>query len=300
MRNLSTTFAAALIAGGTALAMSLPHAAAAASQSAKPTSAAASGGSAKVLRVCADPDYMPFSNRAGQGFENKIAELVAHAMHRKLEYHWASERGHGGFSNFLALNLDAHKCDVVMELPYGDPNEDYTDSYYRSSYVFVTKKSNHYDITSMHSARLRMVKIGFEEGTAVETALKILGLTQNGVPFHVADNPDTSPDVMLKAVKDGKVGVMVTWEPAIGYYLKDYPGLTVTRVPSESEGPGLPKMPFSFSMAMAVRQGDTGLKTALNKVIKSHQAQIHQILAKYDVRLYPDESGNGLAAGSND
>src|SRR5580692_5222052 len=72
---------------------------------------------AKVLRVCADPDYLPYSNRAGEGFENKVAAVLAQTMGRTLEYHWASYRGAGGFSNFLADNLDAGKCDVVMNLP---------------------------------------------------------------------------------------------------------------------------------------------------------------------------------------
>ena len=298
MSKLSASLAAALVFGGAACAMILSGGAAAASGA----NGEATGGqaSAKALKVCADPNYMPFSDRAGQGFENKIAALIARAMHRKLEYRWASERGHGGFLNFLALNLDKHKCDVVMEMPYGDPNEGYTNSYYRSSYVFVSKKSKHYHIDSMHSPILRNLRIGFESGTGVETALKITGLTRNGVAFHVASNPHISPKRMLEAVDDGKVGVMITWEPAVGYYLKSYPNLEVTRVPSEAEAPGLPKMPMSFSMAMAVRPHDTSLIKALNKVIKSDQAQIHQILAKYDVRLYPDESGNGLAAGSND
>lgn len=292
MANLSVSLAVALVAGGAACAMTLAGTAAAASGA---NSGATSGqASPKALRVCADPNYMPFSDRAGQGFENKIAALVAHAMHRKLKYRWASERGHGGFLNFLALNLDKHKCDVVMEMPYGDPNEGYTNSYYRSSYVFVSKKGNDYHIGSMHSPILHTLRIGFEAGTGVETALKIMGLTQNGVPFHVASNPDVSPQTMLKAVQDGKVGVMITWEPAIGLYLKHYPDLRVTRVPSESEAPGLPKLPMSFSIAMAVRPHDTSLIKALNRVIENHKSQIHKILASYDVRLYPAANDGGV------
>src|SRR5579862_3764856 len=85
---------------------------------------------AEVLRVCADPDYLPYSNRAGQGFENKAATVVANALHATLAYTWASYRGHGGFPQFLSSTLDANRCDVVMSLPYGSREELTTRPYY--------------------------------------------------------------------------------------------------------------------------------------------------------------------------
>src|SRR5438034_1663377 len=94
---------------------------------------------AAALRICADPDYLPYSNRAGQGFENKIAEAVAKALGKRLEYNWASYRGHGGFEEFLARTLDSGKCDTVMDIPYGSRAERTTAPYYVSSYVFVFK-----------------------------------------------------------------------------------------------------------------------------------------------------------------
>ncbi|SIR35175.1 MULTISPECIES: transporter substrate-binding domain-containing protein [Acidiphilium] len=275
MKN--SAFRWALLAG-MAGAMSLaPHVAAAAN--AEPAA------SSHVLRVCADPDYLPYSNRAGQGFENKVAELVAKAMGRKLEYTWASYRGHGGYSNFLAENLDARKCDVVMNLPYGDHEDGYTKPYYRSSYVFITRKDKHLHIRSMNSVSLKMVKIGFEEDTTPETAIKLLDLIGNAVPFHIASNPTASPKELLQAVQDGKVGVMITWEPAIGDFLKDYPDLQVARVPSEEYGPGLPTVNYTYGMSMGVRKHDTALKDALDKVIAAHKTEITATLAKFDVKL---------------
>ena len=245
------------------------------------------GGGAKPLRVCADGDYMPYSNRAGQGFENKVAAFVAQALRRRLDYHWASYRGPGGFSNFLAENLDVGKCDMVMNLPYGDPEEDYTQPYYVSSYVFVTKKSAPYDITSLTSPALRNLKIGIETGTPPETALKILGLTGNAVPFDIAGNPSASPKSLLQAVQDGRVGVLITWQPAIGYFLRDYPDLKTTPLHSEQFVPGIPAERFSFAMAMGVRPHDDALKQALDKVIAANKAQIADILAAYDVSVRP-------------
>jgi mxaJ protein len=239
-----------------------------------------------VLRVCADPDYLPFSNRAGDGFENKVAEVLAKTMGRQLEYHWASYRGQGGFSNFLADTLDAGKCDVVMDLPYGDGEEGYTNPYYTSSYVFITKTSNNYDITSMTSLTHQPMKIGFEEETTPETALQMLDLTQEAVPFHIADDPNASPEQFLQAVENNRVGVMITWEPAIGAFLKNYPGLTVTPVPTEEYQPGLPQVSYTYPMSLGVRSKDTALKAALNKALTDSQPQIAAILADYDVRLY--------------
>src|SRR3984957_18333022 len=116
---------------------------------------------AHALGVCADPDYLPYSNRAGAGFENKIADAVAKALGETVEYTYASHRGHGGFPQFLASTLDAKKGDVVMSLPYASREELTTRPYYISSYVFVFDKSKKFDITSMDSPVLKRVKVGF-------------------------------------------------------------------------------------------------------------------------------------------
>ncbi len=244
----------------------------------------------KPLRVCADPDYMPYSDQAGQGYENKIAELMAKAMGRKLEYHWASQRQEGGFGNFLALNLDKGLCDVVMDIPYGDPEELYTNSYYSSSYVFIYKKSKHYDITSMDSPQLKHVKVGYELDTPPQTGLKLRGLLNTAVQFHIAEKPHVSPKTMLEAVERGKVDVMITWEPAVGYYMHEFPGLKMVRVPN-TRSTGSPEE-YLFTMAMAVRKGDHSLKDELDKAIASHKAQIQQILENYNVKLLPSANGS--------
>src|SRR5204863_6951471 len=138
-----------------------------------------------ALRVCADPDYLPFSNQAGEGFENKIAESVAKALGQRLEYTWANTRSRGGFTEFLARNLDAKKCDAVMGIPSGNREELTTRPYYISSYVFVFKKSKNYDIKSMDSPVLRQLKIGLEGDTPVEDGAKIRGMLTRATVFDV-------------------------------------------------------------------------------------------------------------------
>lgn len=249
----------------------------------------ATAAQSKPLRVCADPAYMPYSNKAKQGFENKIAELVAHTLHRKLEYTWANERMHGGFEQFLSSTLDAHKCDVVIGMPYGNIEELTTKPYYESAYVFVYRKNGKYAPKTMDSSDLKHAKVGFVAGTPPETGLKLRGLLKGATPFDILDHKGGSPKTLLDAVKNHKVDIMMTWEPAIGYYMHEYPGLTMARIPNE-RATGSPEK-YSFSIAMAVRQHDKKLANTLNKVIKEKKSQIHAILSKYNVKM-PQANGD--------
>lgn len=234
------------------------------------------------LRVCADPDYMPFSTKTGAGFENQVAAYVAKAMGAKLIYRFATTRGPGGFDQFVHEQLNAHKCDVVMDVPYASDNVLTTHSYYVSSYVFVYPKAKHYDITSMDSPVLKDLKIGFEADTPAENGLKLRTLILHSVPFDSADSPSGSPTEMLDAV-GSKVNVGVTWEPAVGYFLKSRPNLAVVAVPN-SRSQGSPEQ-YAFPMAMGVRAGDTALQSRLSAVIDAHKAEIAAILARNGVRL---------------
>jgi mxaJ protein len=241
---------------------------------------------ANALNVCADPDYLPYSNRAGEGFENKVAETVAKALGEPLNYTWASYRGHGGFPQFLSSTLDAKKCDVVMSIPYGSREELTTRPYYISSYVFVFLKSRKYDITSMDSPVLKRLKVGFERETPAEDALKMRGLITGTPPggvvgFDVSDEGGGSPEVMLTALKNGQIDVLITWQPAISSFLKAYPDFEVVTVPN-TRALGAPEQ-YSFPMSMAVREGNDALKKRLDEVIEQHQAELTSILTESGV-----------------
>jgi mxaJ protein len=237
---------------------------------------------AMALTVCADPDYLPYSNRSGEGFENKIAMAVGAALGETVQYTWASHRGHGGFTQFLSSTLDAQKCDVVMSIPYGSREELTTRPYYISSYVFVFPKSKKYDITSMDSPVLKRLKVGFERETPAEDALKMRGLIPGiAVPFDVSDEGTESPAIMLTALKDGKIDVLITWQPAIGSFLKAYPNLEVAVV-SNTRALGAPEQ-YSFPMSMGVREGNDALKKRLDDVIEKHQAELTSILRESGV-----------------
>lgn len=247
--------------------------------------------SAQALRVCADPDYLPFSNRDGEGFENRIATAVAKALGQEVQYTWASYRGHGGFSEFLSRTLDAGKCDVVMDIPSGSREELTTRPYYTSSYVFVFKKTSRYDLTTMDSPILRQIKIGFEQDTPPENSLKLRGLIHGAIPFDVAGQPGQSPAITLDAVEKGQVDVMITWEPTIGAFLKDYPDLETALVPN-GRTPGSYEL-FTFPMSMGVRQGDVALKKRLDAVIAQDLQKLQSILREEGIKLETPESDAG-------
>jgi mxaJ protein len=238
---------------------------------------------ARALDVCADPDYLPYSNRAGEGFENKIAAAVAKALGEKVEYTWASSRGHGGFPQFLSETLDAKKCSVIMNIPYGSREELTTRPYYISSYVFVYSK-NKFRIDSMDSPALKGVKVGFERDTPAEQAVKLRGLLPRSVAFDVGEEDGKSPATMLDALKKGDIDVLITWQPAIGAFLRAYPNFEVVVVPNE-RALGPPEQ-FSFPMSMGVRVNDEAMKKRLDDVIEKHQAELTSILTGSGVKLF--------------
>src|SRR5580658_4624632 len=239
---------------------------------------------ARALDVCADPDYLPYSNRAGEGFENKIAAAVAKALGEKVEYTWASSRGHGGFPQFLSSTLDAKKCSVIMDIPYGSREELTTRPYYASSYVFVFGKNKGYRITSMDSPVLKEVKVGFERDTPAEQGVKLRGLLPRSVAFDVGEEDGKSPATMLDALKKGDIDVLITWQPAIGGFLRSYPNFETVVVPNE-RALGPPEQ-YSFPMSMGVRIGDDALKKRLDDVIEKHQAELTSILTGSGVKLF--------------
>jgi len=244
--------------------------------------------SAGSLKVCADPDYLPFSNRAGQGFENEVAQAVARYLGDTLDYTWWSYRGRGGFEEFLARTLNARQCDLAMSLPYGSGEALTTEPYYVSSYVFVFQRDKRYDLSSMDSPILRQVKVGFEQDTPPEDGLKLRGLVERAIAFDVSEHPNESPRNMLDAVRDGRVDVMITWEPAVGSFLPDYPDLEVVPVPNE-RALGSPER-YSFPISMAVRPDEPALAQRINAVIGDHRADLRTILEHHGVLLYKPEN----------
>jgi quinoprotein dehydrogenase-associated probable ABC transporter substrate-binding protein len=235
------------------------------------------------LRVCADPDDLPFSNRAGQGFENKLAEMVAKALDTTVAYTWFPQR-----RGFLRSTLDADECDVVM----GTPNVDgvlATRSYYRSGYVFVSRDDRHLSVSTMTDPALRTLRIGVQligaDGTGTPPAVVLgeEGIVQHVVGYPVYGNfagpqPAAAP---IAAVERGDIDIAALWGPTAGYFSKK--AATKLRVtPITGTEQFLPQT-FEYPIAMAVRPSDTDLRDRLNAFIRAHQADIAALLERYGI-----------------
>ena len=242
----------------------------------------------RELRVCADPNNLPFTNRQGQGFENRIAELVARDLGARLSYTWWAQR-----RGFFRNTLNASLCDVVMGVPSDFELARPTDPYYRSSYVFVTRKDRALHITSLDDSVLHRLRIGVQligndyMNTPPAHALSRRGIVTNVVGYTVyGDYSKPNPPArILDAVARGEVDVAIVWGPLGGYFASREPvPLVITPVTPEMEPPGIP---LAYSISMGVRKGDDSLRRELDQVIRRRQPEIDRILDTYGVPRRP-------------
>lgn len=232
---------------------------------------------ARELRVCADPDNMPFSNRQQQGFENRIADLVAGALDAHLSYVW-QRMGRG----FVREYIDKAQCDLVIGVPSNFRPLLTTTPYYRSSYVFVFPPRGALRSISLDSPELHRLKIGVqvldENYTPPGSALARRGLQSEMVGF---DTTGESADSIIRAVANHQIDVAVVWGPLAGYFAKSYQKfLKLVPIEPEVDPPGLP---FTFSISMGVRKSNVALRNDLERVLVERKIQIQQILGEYNV-----------------
>ena len=235
-----------------------------------------------VFRVCADPRDLPFSNKEGQGFENKIAELLAQKLGRPVAYTY-----YPNSTGFVRNTLNAHRCDVVMEMPQGDDFVQVTNPYYRASYALVTKKGGDLDsVATLEDGRLKGKRIGLIAGTPPATNLAVNGLLANVKSYPlVVDTRFDAPTVdMIKDLEDGVIDIGVLWGPIAGNFAKDAkPALQVTPLVNETAGPIM-----VYRMGLGVRHSDQEWKRTLNRLIAENQSEIDKILDTYGVPLLDD------------
>jgi quinoprotein dehydrogenase-associated probable ABC transporter substrate-binding protein len=240
-------------------------------------------GAGSELRVCADPNNLPFSNARGEGFENKLAELIARDLKKTLIYNWAAEREH-----FVKDTLGAQLCDVIMGVPEGLNAVDVTQPYYASSYVFVYRKDRHLDLHSIRDPRLKHLKIGVhligDDDTPPMQAFARQGIVANVSGFMIfGDYAKPNPPARLvEAVESGAVDVAAVWGPIGGYFAK-HSRVPLTVVPITGTDAFLPLV-FRYEMGMGVRKGDR-LKFTLDRIIARHQTDIRNLLTSYGVPL---------------
>jgi mxaJ protein len=215
-----------------------------------------------ALRICADPNNMPFSNRALEGFENKIAAVLADELHETPVYTWWAQR-----RGFLRNTLSAGLCDVVIGITPGVGPISTTAPYYRSTYVFVGRNVK---IDSFNDPRLRTLKVGIH-------------VIENVVGYSIYGNYDepSPPSKLIDAVAHDDVDVAVAWGPLAGYYARrERVPLTVTPVADRAAVNGIP---FTYDIAVGVRKDSTALRQRLDRALVARRAEIRRILHGYGV-----------------
>jgi len=234
--------------------------------------------SAADLRVCADPDAMPSSDRQQRGYDNKVAEVIARDLHARLVYEW--QRNGRGFVRDI---LNKGRCDVVLGVPTDLRAMLTTIPYYRSTYVFVTRRDRALDLHSFQDPQLKQMKIGVqvlsEEYAPPGQALGRHGLTTNIVAYETTERPASIIDAVYK--KD--VDTAVVWGPLAGYYARRHPGrLEITPTP-----PADPPVPMTFFISLGISRKYPELRDKLNAVLQRRKRQIARILRAYGVPLLP-------------
>lgn len=237
-----------------------------------------------TIRVCADPNNLPMANQQEQGYENKIAELLAAGLNAKLQYTWWSQR-----RSFAKRSLDAGACDVVLGIPAQMPDVLATEPYYRSTYVFVSRRDRGLDISSLTDPRLSDLRIGIhmvgEDYAPPSYALAHRGIT-NLVGFSLFGEAGelNPPAKLIDAVERGDVDVAIVWGPFAGYFARSarLPLNIVPVAPSAYRG-----IPFTYEISAAVRQGNEPLKTQLDRILGSERPAIQRILDEYAVPQLP-------------
>jgi quinoprotein dehydrogenase-associated probable ABC transporter substrate-binding protein len=234
-----------------------------------------------VFRVCADPNNMPFSDQGQQGFENKLASLVANALHAKLEYVWWSER-----KAFLDHSLNENRCDAVMEIPSSTVLVATTQPYYRSSYVFVSRRDRQLHLTSLNDPRLNQWRIGVhvvgDNYAPPAYVLARRGLTANITGFSLFGKfgDPNPPRKIVDAVENGSIDVAIVWGPFAGYFAQSEKSPLDIQPVSPSSYSGIP---FSYGISIGVRKSDGKLKMRIDQILAVTSGEIQRLLAAYGI-----------------
>ena len=238
------------------------------------------------FRVCADPDNLPASNRKLEGFENKIAAVMAKELGAPLSFvFWGQRRGF--IRNTMNATLKEGRCDVMIGVPQGYDLVQTTRPYYRSTYVFVYPKGKGLQIKSLDDPILKKIRIGVHllgddyVNPPPVHALSQRGVVGNVVGFDTFYSPDNPPDTIIEAVVSGRIDVAIVWGPAVGNFVVHHRvPLAMVPVPS-----GKGDLPFAFDISMGVRKGDEALRAQVQQALDRRRAEITNILKDYGVPL---------------
>ncbi len=256
-----------------------------------------------VLKICADPFLLPFSNRQKQGYENKIAELLAKELNSSLHYEFFPQRM-GFIRNTLRAELDdgSYKCDLVISAPAYFDLAATTQPYYRSVYMLVYAKGRGLDAVTKPdmlgklSRQGKKIRFGlFDRGPGQLWVFKH-NLMDNMVPYVSQPGAaDANPGMdILQDIIDDKIDVAIVWGPVAGYFYKNNKSdVELVMLPLEDD-PDNPEMRFKYSVSMAIRYGERKWKEQLSQLIKKNQDKINEILINYGIPLIPMKNSGSV------
>ena len=239
-----------------------------------------------LIRVCADPDNMPSSNDKGEGYENKLAELIAKDLNSKLTYVWyPTRRGY-----FRIIN--GMYCDMAVEAPAGLDIAGVTKPYFRSGYVVVTRQgSGLEDISSLADPRLKRLKIGVNiytsdgENSPPAMALSRYGVVGNLTGYSTFFSDQARPEDIIKGVANKDIDVAIAWGPLAGYFAKLSPvPLVLKPLPARDS---LSDVPLQYNMGIAVRRRDKEFRDSLQAVLERRRPEVDAILKQFNIPVLP-------------
>jgi len=251
------------------------------------------------LKVCAAEDEMPYSNKKGEGFENKLAALLGKALERKVEMvYWTDPR------YYVRDYLDKGLCDVTMGVDAGDPRLLTTKPYYRSGYVFITREQDGIEVENWNSEALRKAKkIAFVPGTPAETMLRAISryndmfnYSQELVGFKSKRNQYVKYDhaKLVSEVASGNAEIAVLWGPAAARYVKASPApLTMTLIPDDNQRADGQKVGHHYSTSIGVRKDKPALLAELNKALEDVEDDIEDLLEEEGMPLLDEPEAAG-------
>jgi len=238
-----------------------------------------------VIRICADPDNLPLSNDKQEGFENKLADLLATTWHSKVEYAWWPVR-----RGYFARGINGKYCDIAMTAPEKIDMVATTKAYFRTGYVIVTRKDSGLDIKTLDDPRLKTLKIGINllnsdaENTPPAMALASHGVVGNLVGFPTFYSDLARPEDIITAVADKKIDLAMVWGPLAGYFVKQSK-VPLEMVPMQDDT--LTGLPMNFSISIATRRGERALRDSLQTFLNTKHSEITALLNQYGFPLEP-------------
>jgi quinoprotein dehydrogenase-associated probable ABC transporter substrate-binding protein len=240
-----------------------------------------------ALRVCADPSNLPFSNDKSEGFENKIAELLAGDLGVPVRYTWFPDT-----IGFIRATLNARKCDIIMGTVSGNELVQNTNPYYRSTYALIYRTDRGLTVKTLEDPALQTLKIGAIAGTPPTTILATQGLLKNLRSYQLVVDTrfDHPAEELIHDVAAGTIDIGVVWGPIAGFYARrESTPLSVVALESTNT-----PMQMDYRITMGVRHNEPEWKRKINGLIRKHQAEINKILFEFGVPLL-DEQGKPLA-----